>query len=213
MSSDENGNPLDPNRAINKNQIIVPANGRTISVDQITTIFICEGLSAQDLANRFSIPVASIERIIEDNNLNELRAAHIKHGLMHIQNVQLSQAEKLMGLENQFKRLRIIQLEKTLEDYAAYYARHNHFYKTHPITGEILRDTNGIPMQIKLPNITKELIDLKEGFSLSEGLKMLLGQIDSIINKPSRNKEESLDIIDVTDIDSLFKKKIEDDKT
>lgn len=125
--------------------------------------------------------------------------------------MQLVQAEKLMDIETKFKKIRIIQLEKTLEDYMVYYSRHGHFYKVHPVTHEILKDTNGIPIQIKIPNVGHEIAQLKESVSLSEGLKQLLGNIDSIINNGGKPKDtENLggDIIDVTDgFNNLFEKK------
>lgn len=182
-----------------------------VGVEHIKNAYICEGASAEDLATKFHLPVTVIQNIITDNKLDTLRAAHIKHGLAQLQNIQLVQAEKLMNLENQFKKIRIIQIEKQLEDYMAYYSRHGHFYKVHPITSEILKDTNGIPIQIKIPNLSHEITQLKESFSLSEGLKMMLGQIDDIINKPKDVENLDPNVIDVTNFNGLFKQKKSDD--
>lgn len=169
----------------NKSIIITTDSGAlTLSFEKLKNEYICEGTTASELALRYSLPVAAVEQFITDQQLDKLRAAHVKHGLQMLQNIQLTQAEKLMTLENQFKKMRIIQIEKMLEDYMAYYSRHGHFYKVHPITSEILRDTNGIPLQIKLPNVAHEITQLKESVSLSEGLKQMLGHIDDIINKP-----------------------------
>lgn len=178
-----------------------------IGIEHIKNQYIVEGSSANDLAMKFHLPVSHVEKIIQDNELDKLRAAHIKHGLAQLQNMQLVQAEKLMHLENQFKKIRIIQLEKILEDYMAYYSRYGHFYKVHPITLEVLKDTNGIPMQIKIPNVSVEISQLKESVSLSEGLKQLLGQIDDIINKPKDVENLDPDVIDVTNFNGLFQKK------
>jgi hypothetical protein len=178
-----------------------------VGVEHIKSAYIVEGLSAGDLAAKFHLPVVTIEKIISDNKLDVLRASHIKHGLSQLQNIQLVQAEKLMNLENQFKRIRIIQLEKTLEDYMAYYSKYGHFYKVHPITGEILKDTNNIPIQIKIPNVSSEIAQLKESVSLSEGLKQMLNHIDQIINTPKDVENLNSDIIDVTEFNGLFKKK------
>lgn len=183
-----------------------------IGVEHIKSAYIVEGISASDLAAKFHLPVVTIEKIISDNKLDVLRAAHIKHGLAQLQNMQLVQADKLMNLETQFKRMRIIQLEKILEDYMAYYSKHGHFYKVHPITGAVLNDTNGIPIQLRIPNVSGEIKDLKESVSLSEGLKHLLGQIDDIINKPKDVESLDPDVIDVTDYNNLFKKKSEGDE-
>lgn len=181
------------------------------SSEHIKNAFICEGLSVKELSDKFFLPVQAVETFIQDNNLEALRSAHVKHGLAKLQNVQVAQAEKLMTLEGNFKRMRILQLEKTLEDYMAYYSRYGHFYKVHPLSGEILKDTNGIPMQIPIPNVSKEILALKESVSLSEGLKILLGQIDDIINRPKDVKQIDPDIIDVTNFDNLFKKKNRDE--
>lgn len=184
----------------------------TIGVEHIKSAYIVEGCSVNDLAAKFYLPVSTIEKIVSDNKLDTLRAAHIKHGLAQLQSMQLVQAEKLMNLETQFKRIRIVQLEKTLEDYMAYYSRHGHFYKVHPISLDILKDTNGIPIQIKIPNVGHEITQLKESVSLSEGLKQLLGQIDDIINKP-KDVENITDpnILDAS-FTNLFQKKSSEDE-
>ena len=182
-----------------------------ISMEVIKNTYIVEGLSAQELSDRFHIPYTVVDTFIRENELDKLRAAHIKHGLAQLQNTQLVQAEKLMTLESQFKKMRILQLEKILHDYMAYYSKYNHFYKVHPVSQEILKDTNGIPMQIKLPNITHEISQLKESFNLSEGLRLLLGQIDDIINRPKDVENINRDVVDITQYDNLFLKKPRDD--
>jgi predicted transcriptional regulator len=184
-----------------KNLLIAQTeNGLTlIGEEQVTNSYICEGLTAVELANKFGLDAAMVSQFIEDNQLDTLRAAHIKHGLAKLQSTQLANAEKLMTLENQFKRIRIVQIEKILEDYMAYYSKYGHFYKVHPVTSEILKDTNGIPLQIKLPNVSAEIVQLKESFSLSEGLKVMLGHIDDIINKPKDVKKLDNSVIDVTE--------------
>lgn len=172
--------------------MVITLDGNTLGLEKIKNEYICEGTTAPELAMKYNLPVELVQQFISNEQLDKLRAAHIKHGLQLLQNIQLGQAEKLMNLENQFKKMRIIQIEKMLEDYAAYYARYGHFYKVHPITNEILKDTNGIPLQIKLPNVAHEITQLKESVSLSEGLKQMLGHIDAIINKPK-------DIDNITD--------------
>lgn len=183
-----------------------------IGVEHIKSAYIVEGCSVSDLATRFHLPVSAMEKIVQDNSLDKLRAAHIKHGLAALQSIQLVQAEKLMNLESQFKRIRIIQLEKTLEDYMAYYSKHGHFYKVHPITFDILKDTNNIPIQIKIPNVGQEIMQLKESVSLSEGLKQLLGQIDDIINRPKDVEKLDPNVIDVTNFNNLFQRKNPEDE-
>lgn len=185
-----------------------------IGVEHIKTSYIVEGQDPKELAAKFQVPVTTIERIIEEHNLQELRAAHIRHGLEKLQNIQLGQAEKLMDMETQFKKMRLIQLERSMADYLAYYSKFGHFYKVHPITGEILNDTNGIPIQIKIPNVGMEIMQLKEAVSMSEGMKMLLGQIDNVIKgKPKNNPINHDDnIVDMDNFDNLFqKRKVEDD--
>lgn len=182
-----------------------------VGVEHIKNAYICDGSSAAELAARFHLPVATVERMITDNKLDVLRAAHIKNGLAQLQSIQLVQAEKLMNLENQFKKIRIIQIEKQLNDYMVYYSKYGHFYKVHPLTGDILKDTNNIPIQIKIPNLSHEITQLKESFSLSEGLKQMLNHIDDIINQPKDVENLNPDIIDITDFNGLFKKKTEEE--
>ena len=102
--------------------------------------------------------------------------------------------------------MRIIQLETVLEDHLAYYARHGDFYKRHPVHGEILEDSDGIPMQIKLPNISKEIRDLKESVTMSEGVRQLLHRLDEILNtKKPEELAEDPDTFDVTEYNEIFK--------
>lgn len=183
----------------------------SIPVEQIKSVFICEGISAKEIAVRFFLSEGQIQKIITDNKLEELRSAYLRQGISELQNVQINQAQKLMNLETKFKSMRIIQLEKILEDHIAYHQRHGHFYKLHPVTGEILRDTNGLPIQLKLPNITKEITDLKETVSLSEGLKQLLSKLDDIINKPKDAERIDSETIDMAKFGNLFEARLPED--
>lgn len=185
-----------------------------IGVEHIKTAYIVEGQDPKELASKFQVPVTTIERIIEEHNLQELRAAHIKHGLEKIQNIQLGHAEKLMDIETSFKKMRLIQLERSLADYLAYYSKYGHFYKVHPITGEILNDTNGIPIQIKIPNVGMEIQQLKEAVSMSEGVKMLLNQIDNVIKGKPKHTPISNDdnVVDMDNFDNLFQKRKSEDE-
>lgn len=178
-----------------------------ISIEHIKAVFVTEGVSAKEIADRFFLSETQVQKIIDDNKLEELRALAIKNGLASLQNMQITQADKLMTLETQFKRMRILQLEKMLGDYMAYYTTHGHFYKLHPVSGNVLLDTNGIPMQIKIPNITNEIRDLKESVSLSEGLKLLLGQIDAIINKPKDVEKLDPNTITLESMGNIFQQK------
>jgi hypothetical protein len=191
-----------------------------VGVEQIRNDYICEGAAVKDLATKYGISSVAIELYIKKEKLDELRKIHIKHGLSKLQNIQISNAERLMHLENDFKKLRITQLIESLKDYEEYFIRHGHLNKVHPITGEILRDTSGLPLQLKLPNVAKELADLKDSVSISEGLKQMLMQIDTMINKPKeiappkQSKPEpiitrNVEVIDMDKFDNLFKKKSE----
>lgn len=196
MSEDSN---VTNNLTNTKNQLI--------SFEELKNDFICTGASEQDLAKKYDLPLSVVRHAVEVNKLQELRSAHIKHGLSKLQNLQIAQADKLMNIESSFKQMRVHQLEKQLEEYAAYFSLHGHLYRVNPITKEILKDINGIAIPIKIPNITREIMDLKESVQLSEGLKNVLAEIDSIINKPK--DETELDAIDVTSssFDSLFSSK------
>ena len=192
---------------------IVPQQGsgqthRAVSVDVLKSAFIAEGLSAQDISDRFFLSVSQVEKLIEEHNLPELRREYMKKGLEKIRDSQIGQAQKLLDLELDFKKMRLIQLENQLRDFMAYYGRHGDFYKRHPSSGEILHDTDGIPMQVYIPSVAKEIHALKESVTVSEGITKLLSQIDDIINGKKKQAEVSdAGTIDMDEVDGLFKKK------
>lgn len=178
-----------------------------VSLDVIKSRFIAEGKTADEIAKEYYVPVSHVKQIIEEHSLVELRKAYVREGVEKLQNVQLQQSHKLMDLELNFKKMRIIQLEANLTDYLAYYSRHGDFYKRHPVTGEILKDTNSIPMQIKIPDVSREISQLKEAVTMSEGLKQMLMRLDDILNKdPGKKKLSDPDVVELNEgeFDSLF---------
>jgi hypothetical protein len=192
---------------------IVPSQGtgqthRAVSLDVLKSSFIADGLSAQDISDRYFLSLGQVEKIIEDHKLPELRREYIRNGLSKIQDQQVNQAQRMLDVELNFKRMRLIQLEKEIEDYMAYYSRHGDFYKRHPTTGEILKDTDGISMQLHIPNVSREIKDLKESVTLSDGLKKLLSNLDEIINGKPKGEAVGDNVIDMDEIDGLFKKRI-----
>ena len=190
-----------------KKHFMYPMDSRRgISLDVIKSHYIADGMSAEEIAEIAKLPIEQIRAIIEDNSLPELRKAYVIQGIQTIQNTQLQQSQKLMDLANNFKKLRIKQLHKILEDYVAYYSRHGDFIKRHPVSGEILKNQDGIPMQLRLPNISNELKDLKESVTMSEGVRQLMHRLDEIINtpKPAESAEDP-DTINITDYQELFK--------
>jgi len=193
-----------------------PEKGKTvknqvISLDQIKSLFIGEGLDAQEIAERTKIPLATIGGLVKEHKLPELRSAYIQMGINKIQNKQIDQAQKLMDLEANFKKLRIVQIEKQLEDFLAYYARHGHLYKLHRVTGEVLLDTNSMPMLISIPNISKELKELKEGVSLSEGLKSVLHQVSDLIHTKIPTEVKMHKVVDVDYVDLIHGDELDDE--
>lgn len=196
---------IDKTRQLDKVHYLVKENSRKmVSVEQIKSLYIAEGLSAEEIANTVGLPVLKIQDLVESHNLPELRNAYIIQGIKEIQNKQVQQAHKLLDIENNFKKLRILQLEEELKSYVAYYQRHGHFYKVHPVSGEILKDTNGIPLQIKIPNVSKEIGQLKESVTVSEGVKGVLNQLDSIINTGPKVETIYDDNIIEADYSTLF---------
>jgi len=194
-----------------KSHKLIPQKGtgqthRPVSVDLIKTAYIADGLSAQEIADRYFLSIGQVEKLVVEHKLSELKREYIRDGLQKIRNTQLGQAQTLLDLELNFKKMRLIQLQKMLEDFMAYYGRNGDFYKRHPSTGEILRDLDGIPMQVYLPSVTKEISALKETVALSEGLNNLLLQIDDIINGKPKGEFVSDNVIDMSEIDGLFKK-------
>lgn len=196
-----------------KSHKLVPQQGtgqthRPVSIDVLKSAYIADGLSPQEISDRYYLSIGQVEKLVEDHKLPELRREYIKNGLATIKNTQLGQAQVLLDLELNFKKMRLIQLQKMLEDFMAYYARHGDFYKRHPSTGEVLRDTDGIPMQVYLPSVAKEIHSLKETVALSEGLNNLLSRIDDIINgKPKGEQAGDDNVIDMAEFDGLFSRK------
>lgn len=180
---------------------------RAVSMELLKKAYIAEGLTEEQISEKYYFPLDQVKSIVAENKLPELRNAYIREGLSKIQNAQLDQAEKLMNMELQYKRLRIVQLQNQLEDYMAYYAKHGDFYKRHPVSGDVLKNSDGIPMQLNVPNVTREINQIKESVTLSEGLKKILSQIDDIINPPLPGVDED-DVIDMDNIDGLFKKNV-----
>jgi len=177
-----------------------------VSIDVIKSMYIASGMSPEEIAEQTYQPLEKIQEIIGHHNLPELRKAYVVEGVRKIQNIQIAQSHKLMDLETNFKKMRIVQLEKELEEYLAYYARHGDFCKRHPTTGDILKNSDGIPMQIRLPNVSKELSQLKESVTMSEGVRTLLHRLDDIIN--SGRPEETIDGInkdDIIDVEAINK--------
>ena len=191
-------------REFDKKYIIAPmketglAKRRAASLDVIKSAYIAEGLSVEDISKRYALGLDKVKDLVAKHNLPELRKAYVREGITKIQNKQVNQAQKLMDVESDFKRLRIIQLEQKLSEFMAYYGRHGDFAKRHPVTGDILFDQNGMAIQIPIPNVANEIRQLKESVTLSEGLKSLLVQIDDIINKSG---EEEVVVEDVVDAD------------
>lgn len=191
--------------------IPMPGTGQThrsVSLDVLKSSYIAEGLSAEEIADRYFLAKDKVERLIEEHKLPELRREYIRNGLSKIQDQQVKQAQRMLDVELNFKRMRLLQLEKELEDYVAYFSRHGDFAKRHPVTGDILRDTNGIAMQLHLPNVSKEIRDLKESVTLSDGLQKLLSNLDEIINGKPKGEAVGDNVIDMDEIAGLFKKKL-----
>lgn len=201
------------NRDKDKSFKLVPAaetgKARTpVSMDVLKSAYIAEGLSVQALAERYFLTESQVQKIVDDAKLPELRRAYIREGISKIQNEQMDQAQKLLDIELNFKRLRITQLQKQLEDFMAYYGRHGDFCKRHPVSGDILKDTDGIPMQIHVPNVSREIAQLKESVTLSDGLKKLMAEIDDIINGKPKGEAVGDNVIDMDEVDGLFRRKV-----
>jgi len=207
---------MEDNRDNDKKFKLVPApetgkQRQAVSLDVLKSAYIAEGLSVQAIAERYFLSVEKVQSIVDEAKLPELRKAYVREGISKIQNEQVNQAQKLLDIELSFKKLRIQQLEKQLEDFLAYYGRHGDFYKRHPVSGEILKDTDGIPMQIHVPNVSREIAQLKESVTLSDGLKKLMSDLDDIINPKGPRGEsvgEDANVIEMDEFDGLFRKKV-----
>ena len=145
---------MSEDRDKDKSHSLSPIGKRTrISIDQIKSLYIAEGKTSSEIADITGLTKIQIDELIKKDNLPELRNSYIRNGLQNIQNKQMAQAEQLMDIESNFKKLRIIQLQNQLTDYVLYFERHGDFYKRHPTSGEILVNTNGMRMQLSLIHI------------------------------------------------------------
>lgn len=181
------------------------SHGKPVSRDVVKSDYICSGLSADEIAKKFKLSITVIERIIKDDKLQELRKSYITQGLAKLRNKQLTQVTDLLDLEHDFKQLRIVQLQESMKDYLAYYSRFGDLKKRHPITGDVLRDDNDIALTIKIPNIAKEIRDLKESITVASGASQILDQLDSMINSGNLIEDnEEPDIIDIDEYSILF---------
>ena len=186
---------MSENRDLDKKTILCTSNSqkrneRQITVDVIKSAYICEPVTIQDLAERYKLPVSQIERHVQQGDWTSLRKEYAQKGLEMIQNEQLQQAEDLLDMERKFKQLRIVQIRQKLEEYYKYFARHGDLNRRDPISGEILHDNNKMPLQLKIPNLAREIEDLKKSVTLSEGMKKLVSFFDSLAPVKSETAEE-----------------------
>ncbi len=176
-------------------------------LDEVKSLYIAAGMSARDIALSTQLSVDVVKSIIREYKLLDLRKAYLRRGISKLQNKQVGQAKRILDLEYDFKRMRLRQLESILREYQAYYEKHGDFMKRNIVTGAILRNTQGIALQIDLPTVTKEINGLKDSVVLGQGLKQLLYQLDDILNTPKPKERVDDDIIDMTSYDAVFARK------
>lgn len=171
----------------------------------IGKMYISEGFDARKIASRLKISQVYVEEIIKKNQLDVARENYVRESIEVIQKEQVSNATKLLNMENLLKDLRIKQLEATVEQFMQYYEKHGHLNKLHPETGEMLLDTNDMPVQLNIPSVVREITQLKESVSLSEGMRQLLNKLDRIVNGPkSSRRAQAVNEIDVSEYSELF---------
>jgi len=180
---------------------------KNISKYSLKILFVAHGKSLEEISNETDIALSSLQNLCEMEKWEELRNIHIASGLQKIQNRQVNQATKLLDLENKFKELKIIQLEKILESYIAYYDKFGHLFQTDLISGEIIKNDAGIPIKLKIPDVSKEIRDIKESMITGAGVHQILEKIERIVEKSNFvRKDESPDIIDISEYSELFEK-------
>ncbi len=194
---------MEEDRDLDKKTIILPPDKRTgVSKDVIKSAYLTEDVSFEDLADRFCIPATQIEQMAIAERWDETKKDYIVNGIQKIQNIQVKQAHKLIDIETKFKTLRIAQLEEMLSEFAAYYARYGDLKRRHPITNAILKGSDGMPMYLKVPNVTKELAELRESVTIGEGTKQLLDKLEKIVNAGAVDPIK--DNKGIIDIDNYF---------
>ena len=190
---------------------------------EIESLYVGAGLDSKTIAQKTHLPREYVQKVIKTNKLRDLRQIYLHRGISKIQNKQLSQAKKLLDIEYDLKRMRLRQLESVLEEYRAYYEKYGDFKKRHPITGDVLYNQSGIALQMNLPSVVKEINAIKSSVTLSQGVKSLLYQLDTLINKPKSkdrvdggrvrmDSDKSDEVIDMEIYNSVFKKRDEDDE-
>jgi len=177
-------------------KINVVTHDNFIKLDVIKAAYIGEGLNAIQISEKFSIPVDTVQAIIQEGKLISLRRIMVRDGLHRLQNKQVRHAQDLLELENSFKHMKIQQLKVVMEDHMAYLAEYGDFYRRNK-DGEILLDQNGIPSQIKLPNAAKDIKEIKDSLVMGEGLKKILEQIQLVLEGDEVSSED-------LDLEELF---------
>jgi hypothetical protein len=196
----------------NKKLILFPEKSkRGVTVEELQATFITESVTFAELAEMYGLPESTIRAVAKESEWIELRKAYIRSGVAKIQNSQIQQAEKLLSLENGFKKLKLIQLESQMASFSAYYARYGHLYKVYPGTEEILLDTNGLAIPLKIPDISKEIKDLKESINIGDGITKILDRLEQLmlIGQPIKALEAP-DEVDISEFEGVFEKKPED---
>lgn len=196
------------NRKLDQIIKMYPAKGvkkQPVSKDLIKSAFIADGLGAKEISRKFGLSIDYVENYIREESWEELRKAYIIQGINKIQNVQVDQAQKLLNLETNFKALRLAQLQEMLEEYAAYYARFGDLKKRNPVTGEVLKNDNGIAMTIKIPQVAKEIRELKESVTVSDGMRSVIRNLESLVSAGDTiDTDEVPDTININDYEELF---------
>lgn len=204
---------MEDNRDKDKQLQLCPEKGmrkQPVTKDILKSMFIAEGLTTKELAVKYGLSESMIQRYAIDEQWDELRKAYVISGISKIQNSQLKSAKDLLDFESSFNTLKIKQLEKQLEHYAAYYARFEHLFKVHPTTGEILKDTDGMPIPLRIPDVSKQIRDIKESVNMSEGIKKVIDRLEMITSAgeyADESEGEKPDIIDIDKFDQIFKKR------
>ena len=193
-----------------------PEMEQGINERDIESMYVGAGMTSTEIAVKLNLPKEYVKSIVKKNKLSDLRSVYLHRGITKIQNKQIKQAKQILDLEYNFKWMRLKQLEDVLKEYMRYYEKWGDFKRRHPSTLEVLYNQNGIAMQIDIPSVTREIQSLKESVTLSQGLKTLLYQLDSLLNKP-KPKEKISDIkpgeevIDMAIYDAVFKKNRDSD--
>ena len=169
--------------------VVFNKSNKKIKIEQIQNSYITENVTLEELAITYNLDSVFLVDLAKEEDWLSLRKKFIQEGMEKIQNDQVDYGKQLMDMGATLNKLKTKQLTEQTDAYVAYYAKHGHLNMISSADGSILRDMNGIPIPMKIPNVTREIAALKEGILVSDGLRKLMAQVEAtkVLEAPKVN--------------------------